>query len=347
MSPQRGALILTVTRACDLRCSYCPTAKDGWPSLTPDDARAAVRLFVRRFGGGDLKLFGGEPLLVPDVVEAALDEAHLHPEVSRTYLSTNGLGLNPARLDRLRRFDKLILTLSMDGAPDDHRRFRRQVAADRPDAYTHLLGLMPLLLRFPRMVVTQTIPPATAARAAQNFLHLRGLGLRRFNLLPGYYLPWRPEQLTALEQGFAEIGAHFEAAWAAGERLYLRNLFTLAPTPFFNTGLVVDADRSIHPSNIGLSGALDETRAQTRCGDLDAPPTPAELAQKAAEVNDLLRAHLRPEVWESTHAVDAALTRLCRRLLPAWAHFRQQRAAPPPVNRAAAPPPGAPPSSPW
>lgn len=347
MSPQRGALILTVTRACDLRCSYCPTAKDGWPSLTPDDARAAVRLFVRRFGGGDLKLFGGEPLLVPDVVEAALDEAHLHPEVSRTYLSTNGLGLSPARLDRLRRFDKLILTLSMDGAPDDHRRFRRQVAADRPDAYTHLLGLMPLLLRFPRMVVTQTIPPATATRAAQNFLHLRGLGIRRFNMLPGYYLPWRPEQLTALEQGFAEIGAHFEAAWAAGERLYLRNLFTLAPTPFFNTGLVVDADRSIHPSNIGLSGALDETRAQTRCGDLDAPPTPAELAQKAAEVNDLLRAHLRPEVWESTHAVDAALTRLCRRLLPAWAHFRQQRAAPPPVHRAAAPPPATPPSSAW
>lgn len=347
MSPQRGALILTVTRACDLRCSYCPTAKDGWPSLTPDDARAAVRLFVQRFGGGDLKLFGGEPLLVPDVVEAALDEAHLHPEVSRTYLSTNGLGLSPARLDRLRRFDKLILTLSMDGAPDDHRRFRRQVAADRPDAYTHLLGLMPLLLRFPRMVVTQTIPPATASRAAQNFLHLRGLGLRRFNLLPGYYLPWRPEQLAALAQGFAEIGAHFEAAWAAGERLYLRNLFTLAPTPFFNTGLVVDADRSIHPSNIGLSGALDETRAQTRCGDLDAPPTPLELEQKAVEVNDLLRAHLRPEVWESTQAVDAALTRLCRRLLPAWAHFRQQRAAPPPGARPAAPPPGAPPPSAW
>lgn len=322
MSPQRGALILTVTRACDLRCSYCPTAKDGWPSLTPDDARAAVRLFVERFGGGDLKLFGGEPLLVPDVVEAALDEAHKHAAVSRTYLSTNGLGLNPARLDRLRRFDKLILTLSMDGAPEDHRRFRRQVAADRPDAYAHLVGLMPLLLRFPRMVVTQTVPPATAARAAENFLHLRSLGIRRFNLLPGYYLPWRPEQLAALERGFGEIAAHFEAAWARGERLYLRNLFTRAPTPFFNTGLVVDADRSIHPSNIGLSGALDDTRGQTRCGDLDDPPTPDVLAAKAAEVNDLLRAHLRPEVWESTLAVDAALTRLCRRLLPAWARSR-------------------------
>ena len=73
--PARRQLILTVTRACNLRCSYCPTAMDGWPSLTPDDARAALRLFADRFGGGDVKLFGGEPLLVPDVVRAAFDEA--------------------------------------------------------------------------------------------------------------------------------------------------------------------------------------------------------------------------------------------------------------------------------
>lgn len=324
MTPARSTLILTVTRACDLRCSYCPTAKDGWPSLSPDDARRAVRIFVDRFGGGDLKLFGGEPLLVPDVVDAALDEAHRHPAVRRAYLSTNGLGLSPARLDQLRRHEKLILTVSMDGAPDDHRRFRRQVVADRPDAYTHLVGLLPVLLRFPRLVVTQTIAPATAARAASNFLHLRGLGLRRFNLLPGYYLPWRPEQLAALDAGFAEISTHIQAAWEAGERLYLRNLFTRAPTPFFNTGLVVDADRSIHPSNIGLSGALDETRAQTRCGDLDDPPSPELLAAQAARVNDLLRSALRPEVWQSTLAVDAALTRLCRRLLPVWARTRNR-----------------------
>ena len=49
-----GALILTVTRQCNLRCSYCPTAKDGWPSLTEADAERALELFDRRFGGGDV-----------------------------------------------------------------------------------------------------------------------------------------------------------------------------------------------------------------------------------------------------------------------------------------------------
>ncbi|MFT4979441.1 MAG: molybdenum cofactor biosynthesis enzyme MoaA, partial [Myxococcota bacterium] len=49
-----GSLILTVTRACNLRCSYCPTAKDGWPSLSAVDARDAIDLFIDRFGGGDI-----------------------------------------------------------------------------------------------------------------------------------------------------------------------------------------------------------------------------------------------------------------------------------------------------
>ena len=87
-------LILTVTRDCNLRCSYCPTAKDGWPSLTERDADTAVSLFASRYGGGDIKLFGGEPLLVPDVVRAAMEAARDDERIRRVYLSTNGLGLD-------------------------------------------------------------------------------------------------------------------------------------------------------------------------------------------------------------------------------------------------------------
>ena len=322
-----GTLILTVTRACNLRCAYCPTAKDGWPSLTPDDARRAVRLFADTYGGGDIKMFGGEPLLVPDVVRAAFEAARDDPRVRRVYLSTNGLGLDRGWLDYLAGFPKGILTLSLDGAPADHRGLRRALPGV-PDAYDHVVGLLDALHATPRVVVTQTIAPNTAKRAAQNFDHLRSLGFWRFNLLPGYYIPWQDEQIAALEGGFGAIAGRYRAAWAAGERLYLRNLFTWAPTPFFNTGLVVDADRTIHPSNIGLSGALDDTRAQTTCGTLDHPPTPEALAAKAATINPLLRETLPDRVWESTQAVDAALSRMCEGLYPSWAaHRRRRRAA--------------------
>jgi pyruvate-formate lyase-activating enzyme len=322
--PPRRQLILTVTRACNLRCSYCPTAKDGWPSLTPDDARSALRLFSDRFGGGDVKLFGGEPLLVPDVVRAAFEEAERLPAIRRVYLSTNGLGLDEDWLRYLARYPKGILTLSMDGDPADHRRFRRGLPGV-PDTYSHVLTILPRLLQTPRFVVTQTIPPATADHAARNFEHLVDLGIRRFNLLPGYYLAWKPEQLAALREGLSAIADRYEAAWADGAYLYLRNLFTWAPTPFFNTGLVVDSDRTIHPSNVGLSGALDDLRADTAVGSLDDPPTVEELDAAAARTNDLLRGALSDRVWESTLAADAELSRMVRRLYPAWARWRQAR----------------------
>ncbi len=322
--PPVGQLILTVTRACNLRCSYCPTAKDGWPSLTPQDAVQAVELFASRYGGGDIKLFGGEPLLVPEVVSAAIERAVAEPRIRRVYLSTNGLGLDSAWLARVRETPKLVLTISMDGTPTAHRRFRKSLPGVE-DTYDRVLSLLPELLKTPRVILTQTIPPASAADAETNLAHLLDLGFRRFNLLPGYYLPWRPEQLAALERAFDAVHDRIVARWRAGQPFYLRNLFTWAPTPFFNTGLVVDSDRTLHPSNVGLSGALDDLRSLTTLGTLDDPPSLATLQEASKRTNPILARALPERVWESTQAVDALLTRLCERLYPEFFAWRARR----------------------
>ncbi|MBK7151565.1 MAG: radical SAM protein [Sandaracinaceae bacterium] len=312
-----SSLVLTVTRECNLRCSYCPTAKDGWPSLSVQDAEAAVDLFARRYGGGDIKLFGGEPLLVPEVVRGAMEAARDRPEIRRVYLSTNGLGLDSAWLDYLSHYPKGVLTISMDGLPEDHRRLRRALP-QAGDSYAHVVSLMPALRRVPRVVVTQTIAPSTAKRAHQNFRHLRELGFWRFNFLPGYYIPWKTEQLLHLRAAFDSIGQDVREAWAKDEPLYVRNLFTYVPTTFFNTGLVVDSDRTIHPSNVGLSGALEGLLEETRIGSLDDPPTAEALAAKAEEVNALLERALPPDVMRATRLADQELSRLCRGLYPSY-----------------------------
>jgi hypothetical protein len=273
-------------------------------------------------------MFGGEPLLVPQAVQAAMEEAEAEPRIERVMLSTNGLGLDLDWLNRLRMSSKTILTLSMDGEPEDHRRMRRALPGIS-DSYDHICSLLDELHRTPRVVLTQTIAPATAARAYANFLHLRGLGFRRFNLLPGYFIPWKPCQLDQLEAGLQAIGDEFETAWARGERLYLRNLFTWAPTPFFNSGLVVDSDGSIHPSNIGLSGKLDGLRSQTCLGSLDAPPDLDALEAGARAINGMLEESLPKKVMDSTRAVDARLSALCRRLYPAWTDQKVRRHRPP------------------
>ncbi len=313
----RHALILVVTRRCNLRCAYCPTLKDGLPDLSPDDARRAIDRFVELFGGGECKLFGGEPLLVPDVVEAVL--AYAPPSV-RVSLSTNALPLDAAWLRRLQERPDVSLTVSLDGDAATHDGLRRGTPS-----YQKVLELLPELLKLPRFVVTQTIAPAMAIRAAANFKHLLGLGIRRFNLLPGYYLPWTPDQLSALNLAMHDIANEFEQAWSRGQYLYLRNLFVRAPTPFFNTGFVVDVDRRIHPSNLILAGRYDDLRDLTALGDLDDPPDRAALDQGASRAAALLFERLPPEVRQGTEAADRALTGLCDRLYPAYFRWREAR----------------------
>ncbi|HEV8244870.1 MAG TPA: radical SAM protein [Polyangiaceae bacterium] len=321
-----GLLILTVTRACNLRCSYCPTAKDGWPSLTVTDAKRALGLFVGSFGGGDVKIFGGEPLLVPDVVRAAMDLAATEPAIRWIQLSTNGLGLDDRWLAYLDQNPKAVLAVSLDGEATDHRRFRRSLPGVA-DSYSRIRELVPKLVAMRRVVTTQTIPPAGAARAAQNFRHLLELGFFRFNFLPGYYLPWSDAQLGALRDAFSEIAELVRERWQAGKRVHVRNLFTLAATPFFNTGLVVDSDRSIHPSNLGLSASLDHLRTLTQVGTLDAPPSSDLLGEVSARVPMMLEQALSPEILGSTRAADAELTRFCRSLYPSYLEYRRRRAA--------------------
>lgn len=319
-------LFLTVTRECNLRCTYCPTVKDDWPALTERDALRAVDLFCEMFGGGDIKLFGGEPLLVPEVVRAVMEYAEKKEKISRVYLSTNGLGLDKEWLSFLRGYKKGVLTLSMDGIPESHRRNRRALkGVDIPDSYDHIVSLMPLLKKTPRVVVTQTIPPSTAHMGLENFEHLRDLGFWRFNFLPGYYIPWKERQIQALNASFAEISESIRTAWTGQERLYIRNLFTWAPTPFFNSGLVVDADGAIHPTNMGLSGTLDHTLDQTKVGDLDHPPSKEALEEGAKKVNRLLQSHLSEKVMESTRRVDQELTLFCRSLYAPFAEYRKAR----------------------
>lgn len=314
----RNALILVVTRRCDLRCAYCPTVKSGEPDLNADDARRAVSLFVERYGGGDAKLFGGEPLLVPEVVKAAVEAAP--PEVN-VYLSTNGTHLDEDWLAWLHDHPRVTLTLSLDGEARDHDGLRRGTPS-----HARVVSLLPKLLALPRFVVTQTIAPSTAGRAAHNFRYLRSLGVRRFNLLPGYYLPWRPEQLDALNESFAAIAEAFEHAWAGGERLYLRNLFVRAPVAFYNTGFVVDSDRRIYANNLILASNLDHLRERFALGDLDAPPAATALQAAGEQAGHFLHDTLGTHVMESTAAADAALTRLCNRLYPAYFARRERLA---------------------
>lgn len=155
--------------------------------------------------------------------------------------------------------------------------------------------------------------PDLAHRAAANFHHLLDLGFRRINLLPAYLVVWTAQQVRALHEAMAEIAETILARWGRGEALYLRNLATWSPTPFFNSGLVVDSDGSVHVSNVSFALPV-----HTRVGSLDAPPSDAAIDERLACLPETLQAALPARVVESMTAVDTELSRLCKMLYPAW-----------------------------
>ena len=126
---------------------------------------------------------------------------------------------------------------------------------------------------------------------------------------------------------FQFIQNEIERSWASNQYIYVRNLFVRAPTPFFNQGLIVDSDQSIHPSNVGLSASLDHLRQETVVGTLQEPPSIEELKEKGRQVNEIIQRAVSAKIWSSTLAADLALTHFCRGLMPAFVTYKKKKGA--------------------
>lgn len=139
-------LILCVNEQCNLRCAYCPysgTYTYHRPHrsrrMTLDVATRAVRFFIehsafiREATTEQLHLgfYGGEPLLSLDVIEAC--DGYLHDNYPNereriTLAATSNLTLaDPDILHRLATM-QVQLTVSLDGPPQLHDRYRRDAA---------------------------------------------------------------------------------------------------------------------------------------------------------------------------------------------------------------------------
>lgn len=122
------ALCLLVTNDCNLRCRYC-FAKGGRVDrsrMSPEVARRSLDFLFSSLGKRsrcEVDFFGGEPLLVFDVVRDAIlygeKRAEEEGKTIRFTLTTNGVLLN----DEIARFlldHHVSVILSMDGRPEVH-----------------------------------------------------------------------------------------------------------------------------------------------------------------------------------------------------------------------------------
>lgn len=276
-------LVLVLTRRCDRRCRHCPQAFSD-SDMTEATLDAALSgLLPLLAAPARVKLFGGEPLLRPDLVERALDFVAARAPGTTVELPTNGNGLRWA-------------------APMLARHPGVEVFASRPH---------PAAGRLPGAVHNLLLAPGeSAASAARRLLEARRRGFRRVNVLPAYFTRWSPAQAAGLEDAFTALRAALARLAAAGKPVELVNLARRGSTPLYNDGLTVDADGEVYASNLVLAASVAPRRARLRLGSVADPEGLAE--RPAADPERVLEDSFPPEILECTRAADAALTRFCR-----------------------------------
>lgn len=274
-------LVLVLTRRCDRDCGYCPQST-GDEDMSEGTLDAALDGLVPRLGPpARVKLFGGEPLLRPDLVKRALARLAALAPGTAVELPTHGGGL-PAVSGLLARRPEV------------------EVFVSRPD---------PLAARMPGVVHNFLLVPGEApATAVRRLASARRLGFSRFNFLPAYFVLWTPAQLTQLAVVFQALRLVLERWSGAGCPAEVVNLTRRGTTPLYNDGLVVDTDGEIYSSNLILAGAVRPHRRRLHLGSV---VDPGRLSLPAADAAQVLSDSYSPEILASTRAVDAALTQFC------------------------------------
>lgn len=121
-------LILALTTHCNLQCSYC---YNGDLYCVEDMSETVMLRAVSLVAGGGqpfhLQLTGGEPTLVPALIERAAVLAHETGRCGSIGIQTNATCLTPDLLDIFRTY-QIEVGVSLDGPPSIHQQQRGMAA---------------------------------------------------------------------------------------------------------------------------------------------------------------------------------------------------------------------------
>jgi len=213
---QKGSAInrleMFVTHRCNLRCSYC-FLEGGLVhrgDMPIEVAERALRFCIERSKNIEsffnLVLFGGEPLLVIDLVEDILE---LTDRIAEEYgkgvhvsCTTNGLLLDERAVEVSKKygFDYLI---SIDGNREDHDRNRR--TASGQGTYDKILERVQFLKQHQSWLgARMTLAPESIYHTVEAVKELFEAGINQF-LIDTLYVEWQPDQLALVKDVFYQL----------------------------------------------------------------------------------------------------------------------------------------------
>lgn len=211
---------LFLTRRCNLACEYCYVGKLDGP-MPLDVATGVVDFAFRNTPATedvDLGFFGGEPLLELRLLEAITRYVEGHPgyDSKRVKLSvvTNGTLLTP-EIARFLREHRIGITVSCDGPPAVHDRFRR-FPDGRGSSAAVARGLRTALAVLERVPVNAVYRPETLAALPEVVEHLSSLGVRQIYLNPDFSADWTEGEVDRVPDIYRAIADRYVRYYREG-----------------------------------------------------------------------------------------------------------------------------------
>ncbi len=118
-------LRVSVTKRCNLNCSYCGAKNEKSEELTPEQIERIVRIFAF-FGITKVRLTGGEPLVREDICEIAERISRIDG-INKLAVTTNGINLKKTA-ESLKKAGITAVNISLDTT--DNEQYKRITGCD-------------------------------------------------------------------------------------------------------------------------------------------------------------------------------------------------------------------------
>jgi len=190
--------------------------------MTFETARTVVDLAGRDAKRAGLIFFGGEPLLLRDLITETVAYARSkeRQDSCRYFfkITTNGLLLDDDFIDFARR-EGFFIALSLDGSKEAHNKHRKD--AGGKGSYDQVIDAARRLLAVkPYSPVLMTIRPDTLSQYAAGVQSLYSLGFAYVIASLDYSADWGEEHLPELEHQYRLIADMYEQKTLAEEKFY-------------------------------------------------------------------------------------------------------------------------------
>jgi uncharacterized protein len=217
-------LTLHLTKACNLRCSYCYAPPKTSPGMTFDTGRDTLRFGAKLTAEScGIVFFGGEPLLHKDLIRDLVAEARAMQRRGEGRfhfkLTTNGLLLDEAFLQFALEED-ILIAMSLDGVREAHDRYRR--FPDGSPSFDRLLPKLRTLLSVrPYASVLMVVNPDTVHLLTESVSFLLDEGCRYVIVSLNYAGQWGEPELAELSRQFERLGDLYIEWTRQGRKFYL------------------------------------------------------------------------------------------------------------------------------